>query len=385
MLDMPESNSSELEMFREEVRKLAEKELAPIAQQVDRDDEIPEHVLSLLSDFGLMQIQVPEAYGGPGGSLTMTCIAKEEISRKSFAISHYVGASDFAMVLPLRHFATEEQRQKYLPKIAAGQICSAVALTEPHTGSDVSGIKTNARRDGDEWVINGQKTYITKADRAEYIMIYARTSEGKGGDGISSFIVEKGTPGLVIGKSPKKMGLRGIKSCDLFFDNLRVPANALVGQEGKGFKNAMTCLNYNRPTVAASALGLAQGALDMALAYSRERQQFGRPIGDFQAIAFMLADMQIQIEAARALLYNVTAMADRGDTARLAEMASIVKAFASDTAMKVSTDAVQVFGGAGFLVETGIERYMRDAKITQIYEGTSQIQRIIISRAMMAA
>lgn len=289
------------------------------------------------------------------------------------------------MVLPLRYFATEEQRQKYLPKIAAGHICSAVALTEPHTGSDVSGIKTHARRDGDEWVINGQKTYITKADRAEYIMIYARTSDGKGGDGISSLIVEKGAKGLTIGKSPKKMGLRGIKSVDLFFDDLRVPAEALVGQEGKGFKNAMTCLNYNRPTVAASALGVAQGALDMALAYSKERYQFGRPIGEFQGVAFMLADMQIQIEAARALLYKVTAMADRGDTGRLAEMASIVKTFAADTAMKVTTDAVQVFGGAGYLVDTGIERYMRDAKVTQIYEGTGQIQRIIISRAMMAA
>ncbi|GEO87066.1 MULTISPECIES: acyl-CoA dehydrogenase family protein [Alphaproteobacteria] len=377
-------NTDELEMFREEVRKLAEKEFAPIAQKIDQDDEMPDHVIPLLSDFGLMQIQVPEAYGGPGGNLTMTCIAKEEVARKSFSVSHLVGASDFAMVLPLRHFGTEDQRQKYLPRIAQGGICSAVAMTEPHTGSDVSGIKTTARRDGDEWVIKGQKTYITKGDKAEFIMVYARTSEGKGGNGISTFVVERGAPGLTIGKSPKKMGLRGIKSVDLFFDELRVPADALVGEEGKGFKNAMTCLNYNRPTVAASALGVAQGALDMALAYAKERNQFGRPIGEFQAVAFMLADMQIQIEAARALLYKVTDMADRGDTARLAEMASIVKTFAADTAMKVTTDAVQVFGGAGYLVETGVERLMRDAKVTQIYEGTGQIQRLVISRAMMA-
>lgn len=374
---------SEHDMFREEVRKLAEREFAPIAQQIDRDDEMPDRVIPVLSDFGLMQIQVPKAYGGPGGDLTTTCIAKEEVARKSFSISHLVGASDFAMVLPLLHFGTEEQRRRYLPRIAAGGLCSAVALTEPHTGSDVSGIRTTARRDGDGWVIKGQKTYITKGDKAEFYMIYARTSPGKGGDGISSFIVERGAPGLTIGKSPKKMGLRGIKSVDLYFDDLRVPADAMAGEEGRGFKNAMTCLNYNRPTVAASAVGVAQGALDMALAYARERVQFGRRIADFQAIAFMLADMQIQVEAARALLYKVTAMADRGDTSRLAEMASIVKTFASDTAMKVTTDAVQVFGGAGYLVETGVERLMRDAKVTQIYEGTGQIQRLVISRAMI--
>ena len=383
---MRDSNdqTAELEMFRNEVRKLAEKEFAPIAQKIDEEDAIPDHVEKLLGDFGLMQIQVPEAYGGPGGSLTMTCVAKEEIARASFSVSHLVGSSDFAVVLPLLHFGTEEQRQKYLPDVATGKICSAVAMTEPGTGSDVSGIKTTARRDGDDWVINGQKTYITKGDKAKYFMIYARTSEGKGGDGISTFIVETGTPGLTIGKGPKKMGLRGIKSVDLFFDNLRVPADALVGEEGKGFKNAMTCLNYNRPTVAASALGVAQGALDMALAYAKERVQFGKPIGHHQGVGFLLADMRIQIEAGRALLYKVTAMADAGETAQLAEMASAAKAFCSDTAMKVTTDAVQVFGGAGYLVETGVERLMRDAKVTQIYEGTSQIQRIIISRAMMS-
>ncbi|SFK23653.1 acyl-CoA dehydrogenase family protein [Celeribacter neptunius] len=383
MLDSHDQRA-EHEMFREEVRKLAEKEFGPIAQKIDEEDAMPDTVEPLLADFGLMQIQVPEAYGGPGGNLTLTCIAKEEIARKSFSISHLVGASDFAMVLPLCHFGTEEQRQKYLPQIAAGGLCSAVAMTEPGTGSDVSGIKTTARREGDEWVINGSKTYITKGDKAEFYMVYARTSEGKGGNGISSFIVERGAPGLTIGKSPKKMGLRGIKSVDLFFDNLRVPADAIVGAEGQGFKNAMTCLNYNRPTVAASALGVAQGALDMALAYSRERVQFGKPIGDFQSIGFLLADMKIQIEAGRALLYKVTAMADAGETADLAQMASMAKAFCSDTAMKVTTDAVQVFGGAGYLVETGVERLMRDAKVTQIYEGTSQIQRIIISRAMMS-
>lgn len=383
MLDS-QMTSEELEMFRLEVRKLAEREFAPIAKQIDEEDMIPDHVETLLGDFGLKQIQVPEAYGGPGGNLTMTCIAKEEVARKSFSISHLVGSSDFAVVLPLLRFGTEEQREKYLPVVASGTISSAVAMTEPGTGSDVSGMRTTARRDGEHWVINGQKTYITKGDKARYIMVYARTAEGKGGEGISTFIVESGTPGLTVGHSPKKMGLRGIKSVDLFFDDLRVPLDALVGEEGKGFRNAMTCLNYNRPTVAASALGVAQGALDMALDYARERRQFGRAIGEFQGVGFMLADMRIQIEAARALLYKVVAMADAGVTDGLPEMVSAAKAFASDTAMKVTTDAVQVFGGAGYLVETGIERLMRDAKVTQIYEGTSQIQRVIISRAMLA-
>lgn len=244
-------------------------------------------------------------------------------------------------------------------------------------------MKTTARRDGDHWVINGQKTYITKGDTAKYINIFARTSEGKGGKGISSFLVERETPGLVVGGAVRKMGLRGIKSVDLFFEDLRVPADLMIGKEGAGFVNAMTCLNYNRPTVAASALGLAQGALDAATGWANDREQFGQKIIQFQAIGHKLAEMRIQVEAARALIYRVCDMADSGLTDGLAEMASCAKAFASGVAMHVTTEAVQVFGGAGYLQEHPVERMMRDAKVTQIYEGTTEIQKLIISRAMM--
>lgn len=376
--------SEELQMFREAVRKMSEKEFAPIAAQIDDEDAMPDKVMPLLRDMGLVQLQVSEAYEGPGGTLLMNCIAKEEVARHSFAVSHLVGACDFAMVLPLRAFGTEEQRRHFLPQVATGNITAAIGLTEPGTGSDVSGIKTTARRDGDHWVINGQKTFITKGDTAKFINVIARTSEGTRGGGLSSFLVEQRTPGLTIGGAVRKMGLRGIKSVDLFFDDLRVPAENMIGAEGQGFKNTMHCLNYNRPTVAASALGLAQGALDAAVAYANEREQFGQKVIQFQAIGHKLAKMRIQIEAARALLYRVCALADSGATNGLAEMASCAKAFASNTAMQVTTEAVQVFGGAGYLCDNPVERMMRDAKVTQIYEGTTEIQKLIIARSMVA-
>lgn len=377
--------SEELQMFRDAVRKMSEKEVLPHAAQIDVDNEMPAHILPILGEMGLNQLQVPEEYGGPGGTLLMNCIAKEEIARHSFSVSHLVGSCDFAVVLPLRAFGTEEQKQRFLPQIATGKYTAAIGLTEPGTGSDVSGMKTTARRDGDHYVINGQKTFITKGDTAQFTNIMARTSEGKGGNGISSFLVEKGTPGLTVGGAVRKMGMRGIKSVDLFFDDLRVPVENMIGEEGRGFKNAMNSLNYNRPTVAASALGLAQGALDVARDYANDRMQFGQRIIEFQAIGHKLAEMRIQVEAARALLYRVCDLADRGITQGLPEMASCAKAFASSTAMQVTTEAVQVFGGAGYLMDNPVERMMRDAKVTQIYEGTTEIQKLIIARSMMAA
>jgi alkylation response protein AidB-like acyl-CoA dehydrogenase len=383
MLDSVERND-DLHLFQESVRRMVEKEVAPIAARIDQDDDMPHSLVPIFGDFGLVQIMVPEEYGGPGGTLTMACIAKEEVARASFAVSHLVGATSIAMALPLTHYGTEEQKQKYLPEIAEGRILTCIGLTEPQTGSDVSGIKTTAKRDGDDYVINGQKVFITKADQAKYILLFARTSEGKGHDGISSFIVPMDSPGVQIGGSPKKMGLRGIKNCDLFFENVRVPAENMVGAEGQGFKNAMGVLNLNRPTVGASAVGIAQGALDAALEYAKERVQFGRPIAEFQMVQGLLADMAIQIEAARALLYKVAALIDSDPNHPKVPMwSSMVKTFASDMAMKVTTDAVQVFGGAGYLQDHPVERYMRDAKVCQIYEGTNQIQRLIIARSMI--
>ncbi|MBF9033239.1 acyl-CoA dehydrogenase [Rhodobacterales bacterium HKCCE2091] len=374
----------DLLMFRDMVRRMAEKEVAPIAAKIDQDDDMPHSLVPVFGDLGLVQIMVPEEYGGPGGTTTMACIAKEEVARASFAVSHLVGATSIAMALPLVHYGTEEQRRRFLPEIAEGRILSCIGLTEPHTGSDVSGIRTSAKRDGNDYVINGQKVFITKADQAKYILLFARTSEGKGHDGISSFLIPMDTPGIRIGGSPKKMGLRGIRNCDLFFEDVHVPTENLIGTEGQGFKNAMGVLNMNRPTVGAAAVGIAQAALDASLAYAKEREQFGRPIGDFQLVQAMLADMAIQIEAARSLLYDVTALIDRNPTDPSIPMrASMVKTFASDMAMKVTTDAVQVFGGAGYLQDHPVERYMRDAKVCQIYEGTNQIQRLIIARALL--
>lgn len=383
MLDATHTND-DLRMFTDSVRKMVEKEVAPIAAQIDRDDDMPHSLVPIFGDLGLVQIMVPEEYGGPGGTLTMACLAKEEVAKASFSVSHLVGATSIAMALPLTHYGTEEQKKRFLPEIAEGRTLSCIGLTEPHTGSDVSGIKTSARRVGDDYVINGQKVFITKADQAKYILLFARTSEGKGHDGISSFIVPMASPGVKIGGSPKKMGLRGIKNCDLFFEDVRVPAENMVGAEGQGFKNAMGVLNLNRPTVAAAAIGIAQGALDASLAYAKDRVQFGRPVAEFQLVQAMLADMLIQIEAARALLYNVTAMIDRDPTnPKVPMMSSVIKTFASDMAMKVTTDAVQVFGGAGYLQDHPVERFMRDAKVCQIYEGTNQIQRLIIARNMI--
>lgn len=383
MLDATHTND-DLRMFTDSVRKMVEKEVAPIAAQIDRDDDMPHSLVPIFGDLGLVQIMVPEEYGGPGGTLTMACLAKEEVAKASFSVSHLVGATSIAMALPLTHYGTEEQKKRFLPEIAEGRTLSCIGLTEPHTGSDVSGIKTSARRVGDDYVINGQKVFITKADQAKYILLFARTSEGKGHDGISSFIVPMDSPGVKIGGSPKKMGLRGIKNCDLFFEDVRVPAENMVGAEGQGFKNAMGVLNLNRPTVAAAAIGIAQGALDASLAYAKDRVQFGRPVAEFQLVQAMLADMLIQIEAARALLYNVTALIDRDPTnPKVPMMSSVIKTFASDMAMKVTTDAVQVFGGAGYLQDHPVERFMRDAKVCQIYEGTNQIQRLIIARNMI--
>ncbi len=383
MLDSIENND-DLRMFQDSVSRMVEKEVVPIAAQIDRDDEMPHSLVPIFGDLGLVQIMVPEEHGGPGGTLTMACMAKEIVAKASFSVSHLVGATSIAMALPLAHYGTEEQKRRYLPEIAEGRTLCCIGLTEPHTGSDVSGIKTSARRDGDDYVINGQKVYITKADQAKYILLFARTSEAKGHGGISSFIVPMDSPGVKIGGSPKKMGLRGIKNCDLFFENVRVPAENMVGAEGQGFMNAMGVLNLNRPTVAAAAIGIAQGALDASLAFAKDRVQFGRPITEFQLVQAMLADMKIQIEAARALLYQVTALIDRDPTnPQVPMMSSIVKTFASDMAMKVTTDAVQVFGGAGYLQDHPVERFMRDAKVCQIYEGTNQIQRLIIARSMI--
>ena len=379
---MPFFTETQLAM-REGIRRMVDKEIRPIAAQIDAEDRIPERIFHLFGDMGLMQLWVPEEYGGPGGDLTSVCMAREEISRVSEACALIAGMNSIGVILPLLHFGTEEQKKRWLPEVAKGRTWTAVAMTEPESGSDVASMKTNAKKDGASWVLNGQKCYITWGNMAHWILVFARTSGEKGFQGISCFLMDTKSPGFRIGKNEKKMGLNGVPNVQIFFDNVRIPEENMICDEGRGFITCMRILDLNRPTIGAISVGLAQGAIDQAVSYGRERKQFGQPIAEFQGIQFMLADMQMQTEAARCLLYDCCRMADKEDWDGFSAKASMVKCYASDVAMKVTTDAVQIFGGAGYMRDFPVERFMRDAKINQIFEGTNQIQRLVIARHML--
>jgi alkylation response protein AidB-like acyl-CoA dehydrogenase len=372
-------------LLREQVRKMVEKHVAPIASEIDENNRFPQELVEIFGDMGLLQLWVPQEYGGPGADLTMVCMVKEEIAKVSQSAALLAANNSFGLILPILNFGTEEQKRHYLGLSAKGRTLTAVAITEPGSGSDVSSMKTRAVKDGASWVLNGGKIYITFGSVAHFILVFARTSEGKGADGISAFLVDTKTKGFSFGKEDRKMGIRGVPNVPIFFDDLRVPEENMIGPEGKAFKTCMRILDLNRPTVGATAIGLAQGAIDQATAYARERRQFGKAIADFQGIQFMLADMQMQTEAARCMLYDCARMADRQEWDGFSAKASMVKCFGSDVAMKVTTDAVQIFGGAGYMRDFPMERYMRDAKINQIFEGTNQIQRLVIARHMLRA
>jgi alkylation response protein AidB-like acyl-CoA dehydrogenase len=370
--------------FRDGIRRMVAKHVAPIAAEIDENDRFPEELIPIYGDMGLMQLWVPEKYGGPEGNLTLLCMAREEIARASEACALLAGINSM-FSLPLMHFGTEEQRQRFLPIIAKGRSMSAVAISEPDAGSDVGAMRTRAVRDGECYVINGRKQWCSYGNVADYIMLYAKTGDGGGFDGISAFVLEpKKMKGITFGRNERKMGLKGSPNVPIFLDNVRVPIENLVGEEGRGFKASMRSLDLNRPTIGAASVGLAQGALDASVAYAKQRKQFKRAIAEFQGMQFMLADMAIQIEAARALVYECASAGDRGDWDSLSRLASMAKCFASDTAMKVTTDAVQVFGGYGYVKDFPVERMMRDAKINQIFEGTNQIQRVVIARHLLA-
>ncbi len=370
-------------LLRDQVRKMVEKHVAPIASEIDENNRFPDELVEIFGDMGLLQLWVPQEYGGPGGDLTSVCLVKEEIAKVSESAALLAANNSFGLILPILNFGSEEQKRHYLGLSAKGRTLTAVAITEPGTGSDVSSMKTRAVKDGDSWVLNGGKIYITFGSVAHFILVFARTSEGKGANGISAFIVDTRTRGFSYGKQDRKMGIRGVPNVPIFFDDLRVPAENMIGPEGQAFRTCMRILDLNRPTIGAISCGLAQGAIDQATAYARQRNQFGRPIAEFQGIQFMLADMQMQTEAARCMLYDCARMADREEWDGFSAKASMVKCFASDTAMKVTTDAVQIFGGAGYMRDFPVERYMRDAKINQIFEGTNQIQRLVIARHML--
>ena len=369
--------------FRDSIRRMVEKHVAPIAAEIDETDRFPEELLPIYGEMGLMQLWVPEEYGGPNGNLTMMCMAREEISRVSPACGSLAGLNTM-FIMPLLHFGSEEQRRRFLPIIARGGVVTAIAISEPQAGSDVSAMSTRAVKDGDSYVINGRKQWCSYGVVADYIVLMARTSGDTGADGISAFILEpKKMKGISFGRHERKMGWRGAPNTPIFLDDVRVPAENLVGEEGRGFRASMRALDLNRPTIGAQSVGLAQGAMDASIAYAKERKQFKRAIGEFQGVQFMLADMVMNIEAARALVYECARAGDERDWKRLNVLASMAKCFASDMAMKVTTDAVQIFGGYGYTKDYPVERMMRDAKLAQIFEGTNQIQRMVIARDLL--
>jgi alkylation response protein AidB-like acyl-CoA dehydrogenase len=369
--------------FRDGIRRMVERHVAPIAAEIDETDRFPTELLPIYGEMGLMQLWVPEKYGGPEGNLTLMCIAREEISRVSPACGSIAGLNTM-FIMPLIHFGSEEQRQRFLPRIAEGGVVTAIAISEPQAGSDVSAMQTRAVKDGDSYVINGRKQWCSYGVDAEYIVLMARTSGDRGGAGISAFVLEpKKMKGITFGRHERKMGWRGAPNTPIFLDNVRVPAENLVGEEGKGFRASLRALDLNRPTIGAQCVGIAQGALDASIAYAKERKQFKQPIADFQGIQFMLADMAMQMEASRALVYECARAGDAGDWDRLNVLASMAKCVASDMAMKVTTDAVQIFGGYGYTKDYPVERMMRDAKLAQIFEGTNQIQRVVVARHLL--
>jgi len=369
--------TEEQQMIKELAARIADEKIAPVALKYDEEGTFPHDIVKILADADLCGVYIPQEYGGFGGGVFEMVLVMEELSRACAGIALAFAGTGLG-TFPIMLFGNEEQKQKYLPGIAAGRKLAAFGLTEANAGSDAAGIQTTAVKDGNEYVLNGTKQWITNAGEADIYTVIACTNKEKGARGFSAFIVEKGTPGFSFGKKENKMGIRASVTRELIFDNCSIPEENLLGREGMGFLIAMKTLDRTRPGVAAQALGIAQGAFDEALKYSQERIQFGQPISSFQAIQHMLADMAIQIEAARCLVYQTCRHIDSG-AKDISKESAMAKVFASDVAMKVTTDAVQILGGYGYMKEYPVEKRMRDAKITQIYEGTNQIQRNIIA------
>ncbi|MFJ2393038.1 MULTISPECIES: acyl-CoA dehydrogenase [unclassified Streptomyces] len=370
--------SEEHDMLRDAIRSLAEAKIAPYAAVVDEEARFPQEALDALVSSDLHAVHVPETYGGAGADALATVIVIEEVARVC-ASSSLIPAVNKLGSLPVILSGSEALKQKYLAPLAAGDGMFSYCLSEPDAGSDAAGMKTKAVRDGDTYVLNGVKRWITNAGESEYYTVMAVTDPTKRSKGISAFVVEKSDEGVSFGAPEKKLGIKGSPTREVYLDNVRIPADRMIGEEGTGFATAMKTLDHTRITIAAQALGIAQGALDYAKGYVRERKQFGKPIADFQGIQFMLADMAMKIEAARQLTYAAAAKSERGD-ADLTFQGAAAKCFASDVAMEVTTDAVQLLGGYGYTRDYPVERMMRDAKITQIYEGTNQVQRIVMAR-----
>jgi len=373
--------TEEHDMMRRMVRDFAEKEIAPEVARMEAEDRFPIEVIKKMGELGLMGIPVPEAYGGSGMDYMSYIIAIHEISKVSATVGVILSVHTSVGTNPILHFGTEAQKQKYIPKLARGEWIGAFALTEPNAGSDAAALSTRAVRQGDHYVLNGSKIFITNGGAADVFIAFAKTVPEQGSRGVTAFIVERDTPGFTIGKAEKKMGLHGSSTVTLQFDGAVVPAENRLGEEGQGFKIAMSNLNFGRIGIAAQALGIAEGALHHAIQYAKDRKQFGKPIGAQQGVAFKLADMATEVEAAKLLVYHAAFLAKNKQPCT--KEASMAKLFASQTAMKTATEAVQIFGGYGYTEDYPVERYFRDAKITQIYEGTNEIQHIVISKQLL--
>jgi len=375
--------SDEQREVRELVRAIARDRVAPRAAEIDKSGEFPWDIVEVFRENDLFGVLFDEAYGGIGESSLLAFVTIEELS-KVCATSGVIVAVQELGSLGIKLAGTEEQKQRYLPRLASGEWLAAYALTEPESGSDSAAMRTTARREGDEYVLNGGKRFITNAGVASVYVVFAKSDPQAGHGGISAFVVEADAPGFEVGRIEPKMGIKGSTTGELFFNDCRIPAANLLGSEGEGFKLAMRILDRSRPGIGAQGLGLAQGATDYAVDYAKSRETMGKPIGQHQLIAGMLADMETKCEAARGLLYKVGRMIDEGDTGpELTKLSAMAKLYCTDVAMEVTTDAVQVLGGYGYISEYPVERMMRDAKITQIYEGTNQIQRLVIAREML--
>ncbi len=373
--------TDEQRMIRDLARKIAREKIAPVAAYHDETETYPEEVMKVLADQGLMGIWIPEEYGGTDMGALAVALVSEELAWACAATATNWGAVPLGSY-PILLAGSAEQKRRYLPRVAGGQLLAAYSLSEPGSGSDAASLATTARYQGDRYVLNGSKLWCSNGSNAGVITLFATVDRAKGAKGITAFLVEPGFKGFSVGKKERKMGIRASPTVALHLEDCEVPVENRLGEEGEGFKIALHTLDYTRPMTGASAVGVAQAALDAALGYAKERRQFDQPIAAFQGIQFMLADMAMAVHASRLMVHHVASLVDRGERGSVLE-ASMAKCFAADTAMKVATDAVQVFGGVGYTREFPVERYMRDAKIMQIYEGTNQIQRLIIARELL--
>ena len=368
-------------MIKELCKQIAEEKIKPVAAEYDEKNEFPWDIVKILADSDICGVYIPEEYGGMGGGVLEMAIATEQLSWGCGGIALAFAATGLG-TYPILLYANDEQKARYLPDIASGKKLAAFCITEAEAGSDAGGIKTTATKDGDHYILNGTKQWITNGGEAEIYTVVAMTDKSKGARGASAFIVDKDTPGLSFGKKEDKLGIRGSATREVIFTDCKIPKENLLAKEGLGFIIAMKTFDHSRPDVAAQAVGIAQRAVDEAVKYTHERRQFGTSISSFQGVQWMLADMATQVEASRAMIYSAARMVDSGAKG-VAKVSAMCKLFASDTAMKVTTDAVQLFGGYGYMKEYPVEKLMRDAKITQIYEGTNQIQRSVIASALI--